>query len=765
MNTQSSGPPLDGLRVLEITNGPPGQIAGMLFADLGADVVRLVHADSIEPPIGDLPAWLCWNRGKTLAVADGDTNRLLARADVVLHDLHPEQRSAEGFDAETVRTRFPALVDIWLAPIAATGRWAELPGDQLLLDAVSGFAAHHPASVERPVASAVATRHPVQGALAVTAAMSALIGRDSDGHGRSATISGLHAEAATLATLVSRSIDGPPIVSAGKSLQAGPFFRLYCAGDGQWFYLAALSPTLFIRALEVLDRLDLLVRPDVAGEFTNLMRPEIGTAVGAELEQVFAAAPVEHWIELFRAAEVPVAVVSDPARWLTGEVMAHACPPVERAHPRLGPVRLPGTPIDFSRAVIEVGELPRPDLVVPDSDVWADADPLPAPEGPPPNPDDRPLGHLRVIDTASFLAGPFVSTLLARHGADVVKLEAPDGDPYAAYSASYGIVNEHKPRLRLDLTDPSARDEFFELVTQADVVVDNLAASSLARLGLSPERFEQANPDLVRCSITAYGADGPFTDWPGFDPIMQSLSGLAAIQGGDGRPVATAAPVHDVATGCLGAIGTLAAVWARSPRRASNHRRPAQRAYASLAATSTFLQAAELTTFADRMKRTVGGSDFAGPTATHRLYSASDRWVAVAATTSELRRAMLGALGLGHDRDDERDDKDEEVLATRVQDVIGECSAASVVETLEAVGVPVCVAIERVELDDPFLVENDYSHVFDAPEIGRIEAASGYTDWNHVDRPPPLDPSRLVADRVDVVRRWSRGTSTRGSGT
>ncbi len=126
---------------------------------------------------------------------------------------------------------------------------------------------------------------------------------------------------------------------------------------------------------------------------------------------------------------------------------------------------------------------------------------------------------------------------------------------------------------------------------------------------------------------------------------------------------------------------------------------------------------------------------------------------------------MLGALGLGHDRDDERDDKDEEVLATRVQDVIGECSAASVVETLEAVGVPVCVAIERVELDDPFLVENDYSHVFDAPEIGRIEAASGYTDWNHVDRPPPLDPSRLVADRVDVVRRWSRGTSTRGSGT
>ncbi len=733
---------LAGLRVLEIASDQPGQVAGMLFADLGADVVRLASAADGSIATEQLPGWLCRNRGKTLATGQGPTDRLLARADVLLHDLPPVERAAAGLDASTLRRRFPALVDVWLAPIASRGRWSKLPGDQLLLDALSGFAAHHPATDERPVASVVPTRHSVQGALAVVAAMAGVIARDRDTHGRSATTSGLHAEAATLATLVSRSIDGAPVMSPGKSLQAGPYFRLYQAGDAKWFYLAALSPDLFIRALEVIDCLDLLVRPDVAGEFTNMMRPDVGIAVGSALEAVFASAPADEWIQRFRSAGVPVAAVLDPSDWLTGDVMAHACPPVERMHPSLGTILMPGTPLSIPVAPPVVGEAPVFERAVPAASVWTDVAALPTPSGPNPGTDDRPLGHMRVLDASSFLAGPFVSTLLARHGADVVKVEPTGGDPYSVYSTSYGNVNEHKQRLRIDLSDPVGREEFLELVGHCDVVVDNLVAASLARLGLTPDRFEQANPALVRCSITAYGYDGPFTDLPGFDPIMQSLSGLAAVQGGLGRPITTAAPVHDVGTGCLGAIGTLAALWA------NQHGRRVGRVYASLAATSTFLQAAELTTYSGRPRRAVGGPNFAGPTATHRLYAAADRWLAIAATSPEDRHAVVAAFAI----DDQLDD---ETLAARLQDVIGALSASSVIERLESAGVAACTAIERVELDDPFLVENDYSHVFETPDIGRIEAVSGYTDWDHAARPGPRPCSEHEADRAAILERWS----------
>src|SRR5690606_15261118 len=128
-------------------------------------------------------------------------------------------------------------------------------------------------------------------------------------------------------------------------------------------------------------------------------------------------------------------------------------------------------------------------------------------------------------------------------------VEGRTGDPYGFYTASYAAINVHKRRIRLDLREEADRRTFLELVAGADVVVDNLLPASLERLGLPPEVFETANPRLVRCSVTAYGQTGPWAEFPGFDPIVQSLSGLVSLQGGDGRPVATAAPVNDAGCG------------------------------------------------------------------------------------------------------------------------------------------------------------------------------------------------------------------------
>ncbi len=736
---------LDGVRVLEWTDSAAGQVAGMLLADLGADVVRVLP-DGDGERVG-LPGWLCWNRGKTLVAGSDRIDHLLVRADVLVDDGTHAALSTRGHTAATLRDRAPGLVSVWMPATRSPYLGHELPNDQLLLDAISGFAANHPALEERPIASVTQARPMIQGALGAVAAMAGLLARTRDGWGRAATVTGLHAEAATLATLVNESVDGPAKVAPGRSVSGGPYFRLYQGGDGRWFYLAALSPELFIGALDVMDRLDVFALPSVAGEFLNFIKPEVTAEVNAELETTIAEQSAEEWVRRFEGAGVPAALLSDPDDWLGSDVVAHACPPVRRRHPDVGEVTMPGPPLDLSGDGVGAGELPSSSRPAVAADVWPGVDPLPAPAGLPPGADDRPLAGLRVIDTATFLAAPFVSTLLAAHGADVVKIEAPTGDPYGIYTHSYGIINEHKPRLAVDLSDEEGRRLFLELVALADVVVDNLTAAKLARMDLGPERYDAANPALVRCSVTAFGAVGPYADLPGFDPVLQTLSGLAAVQGGAGRPITINAPVHDVAVGCLGALGTLAALWRR------HQTGQGQRVFTSLAASSTFLQSGDITDYAGRPARPVGGPDFPGPSSWHRFYRAADGWIGVSAATDTQRRSLLALLdrsGLWAVDDDER--------AVAIEAVTGrEPGEALVVRLLDA-GVPAGGAVERGrELIDPFLLEQDFSHVVETVGVGRIRAASGYTDWDHAPRRPPLPASQLGVDLVAVRARWTAG--------
>ena len=738
----TGAPPLEGVRVLEWTGSAAGQAAGMLLADLGADVVRVVPDRDVERT--GLPGWLCWNRGKTLVGVADSVDLLIDRAGVLLCDGPLSELSARGHTAEALRDRAPTLVSVWMPALRSPYLGHELPADQLLLDGVSGFAANHPAVEERPIASVAQARPMIQGALGAVAAVAGLLARTRDGWGRAATVTGLHTEAAALATLVNESLDGPTKISPGRSVTGGPHFRLYRAGDGHWFYLAALSPELFIRALDVMDRLDLFALPGVAGEFLNFMLPDVIIEVNAELEKTVAEHPAEEWMRRFEAAEVPAAMLGDPDQWLRSDVMAHACPPAIGRHPEVGEVVMPAPPLELSADEVRAGELQRPGHRVDAASVWPGVEPVATPSGPPPGDDDRPLAGLRVVDTATFLAAPFVSTLLAAHGADVVKVEAPTGDPYGVYTHSYGIINEHKPRLPIDLRDEKGREDFLALLGAADVAVDNLTAAKLARLDLGSERYEDANPALVRCSVTAYGTAGPYADLPGFDPVLQTFSGFAAVQGGAGRPVTVNAPLHDVAVGCIGALGTLAALW----RRRQTGR--GQRVFTSLAASSAFLQSAELTTYEGRPARPVGGPDFPGPSSWQRFYQAADGWIGVSATTEAQRRALLGRLdqpALWEMEDEER--------AVAIEAVTHQHPCESLVVRLLDAGVPAARAVERgQELGDPFLLEQGFSHVVETAAVGRIRAVSGYTDWEHAERRPPLPADQLGVDLDALRARW-----------
>jgi len=199
---------------------------------------------------------------------------------------------------------------------------------------------------------------------------------------------------------------------------------------------------------------------------------------------------------------------------------------------------------------------------------------MPLPDHPP-RPKDAPtaLDGLLVIDFTRVVAGPACTQTLADFGATVIKIENPDGgDDTRAYehaeiggeSAAYLSLNRNKRGIALDLGVPEAREVARELISRADVVVENFSASVMEKFGLDYASVAPTNPRLVYCSISAYGRKGPFAWRPGFDPITQAESGFMSLNGfPDGPPVRTGPPIVDIATGMSACNAILLALLAR----------------------------------------------------------------------------------------------------------------------------------------------------------------------------------------------------------
>jgi crotonobetainyl-CoA:carnitine CoA-transferase CaiB-like acyl-CoA transferase len=183
------------------------------------------------------------------------------------------------------------------------------------------------------------------------------------------------------------------------------------------------------------------------------------------------------------------------------------------------------------------------------------------------------LDGLLVVDFTRIVAGPACTQTLADFGAEVIKIENPDGgDDTRAYehaeiggeSAAYLSLNRNKRGIALDLNVPAAREVARELISRADVVVENFSASVMEKFGLDYASVAPANPRLIYCSISAYGRTGPFASRPGFDPITQAESGFMSLNGfPDGPAVRTGPPIVDMATGMSACNAILLALIAR----------------------------------------------------------------------------------------------------------------------------------------------------------------------------------------------------------
>jgi crotonobetainyl-CoA:carnitine CoA-transferase CaiB-like acyl-CoA transferase len=180
------------------------------------------------------------------------------------------------------------------------------------------------------------------------------------------------------------------------------------------------------------------------------------------------------------------------------------------------------------------------------------------------------LRGLRVLDLSRVLAGPYCGQMLADHGADVIKVEAPRGDetrewgpPFLAdgMSAYYRNLNRNKRNVVVDLSRPEGRAVVDDLLGRADVLVENFKAGTLEKWGWDRDTLERRHPRLVHCRITGFGTDGPLGGLPGYDAVLQAYGGLMSVNGEPaGGPLRVGVPVVDLVTGVLAFSGILLAL-------------------------------------------------------------------------------------------------------------------------------------------------------------------------------------------------------------
>jgi crotonobetainyl-CoA:carnitine CoA-transferase CaiB-like acyl-CoA transferase len=595
--------PLEGIAVVDSSVGMAGGSAAMLLADFGADVVRVTPMDPADP--GER----VWARGKRIAEVDGAAlEELLARADVHV---------SSALDADAGRPAHERLVQLLTPPFLGSHTpWAGGAESDPLLAAVAGVSLRQ-ASVEGgPVESVYRHLLTVQGVWAAACAVAALVERESSGLGQRVTVGGLHGAMIAAAAGFSFDADAPdPAPDAPRPGGGGgavPFYRTYQCGDGEWLFLAALTPRFTTIAFEVLGVPDLLEDPRLEGKGrAGVLLPEHSTWAIETLAGIFRTRPRDEWLSLLGAAGCPAGALLDRDDWLDHPQLAAIGMRVEA-----GGVVMPGNPIHLDSRGVDEAAWPAPGAPA-NSRHGSGAGTIGAA-----NPGRGPLAGVRVLDLGAIIAGPFSASLLAELGADVIKIEPLGGDSFRG--PGFAAYNKGQRGIALDLQHPDGRDAFLDLARGADLVVDNYRPGVLGRLRLRHEDLVAVNPSISTLSVTGFGEGGPLGEEPGFDPVLQAMSGMMDAQGGDGDPVFFTVPVNDVTTAAEGALAGAVALFHRARTGAGS------RMWTSLAGTSALLQAGELVRYPGRPSARRGGRDFRGPGDDDRYHPCADGWVRVA---------------------------------------------------------------------------------------------------------------------------------------
>lgn len=649
--------PLGDLRVVEIGHYVAAPYAATLFADQGAEVIK------IERPGGDPyrrePArFAAWNRGKRcmeldLASTEGRAEALgvISGADVVVENLRPGAMERLGLSTDSLRERQPRLVTCSISAFGSSGPSRHDPGWEPLVHARAGaqqgvFTGDEPIWLPFPMASVAAAL------LAVIGIGAALVKRETTAYGQ-------HVETSLFEALLYLNA-GPVFHRPGHRPRVirqtrSPILHTYATSDGRGMQINLSGTERWrevVRLIE-LDDDDGLDFSDVAS-LAKLSDREWCDRMRGELGRRFAERTADEWEEALLRTPAAVAKCCTLEEWV-----AHA---QVKANDVLSPDGLVGPPLRM-----RTGE--------------------PARVRPRHGGENGALAGHRVIDLSSFWAGPLAARFLAELGADVVKVEPPGGE--GAFQLTpvlpniYMDANRSKRGVTLDVRCDEDRRRLFDLVAAADVVVENAVAGTWEHLGLDGEHFRAANPNLLYARAKGFGLHGPMASRPSFDYVVQAATGMEMTQGG-GRAQPVNFTANDYGTGLHMAAGIVLALLVRLRGTLVST------VEASLMTTATVFQSEHVAQLAMHgPRRDDVGDDLKGPSAPCRLYQAEDGWIVVCAVTGEQRHALRDALGLT------------ELSVEAASPVLGSLTVDAACSLLLSRHVPVAVSVHpNAVLDD-----------------------------------------------------------------
>ena len=276
--------------------------------------------------------------------------------------------------------------------------------------------------------------------------------------------------------------------------------------------------------------------------------------------------------------------------------------------------------------------------------------------GPTTAPKTGPLAGLRVLDMATVVAAPFGATLCADAGAEVVKLELPDGnDPLRGLAPTglyWKVLNRGKAGISLDVRQPEGRALFLQLITGFDVLVENFRPGTMDRWGLDWATLQRHNPRLSVLRLTGFGQTGPYAGRPGFARIFEAMGGLAHLTGdADGNPLHINFPIGDSIAGLFGAfaIASLAAERARDPQAPGRE--------VDLSATEALLRvleplAAEHECHGEVRNRSGARASYTAPSNIYRTHDGL--WITLVGSSDAIFRRLCAAMGTPALADDPR---------------------------------------------------------------------------------------------------------------
>jgi crotonobetainyl-CoA:carnitine CoA-transferase CaiB-like acyl-CoA transferase len=375
----------------------------------------------------------------------------------------------------------------------------------------------------------------------------------------------------------------------------------------------------------------------------------------------------------------------------------------------------------------------------------------------------HPLEGVRILELGQIIAGTYGSQLLSDLGAEVIKVEAPEGDlgrnpsvaPYRGLSGLFLTLNRNKQSIVINLKNAAGRRVFYDLVKVSDVVIDNFRPGVLDRLKIDYAALSRVNPRIIQCSVTGFGIAGEYKDYPALDIIIQAISGHMAITGEPGRPpVRIGIPLADLSGGIYSCKAILAALFDRE--RSGEGRRIDLSMFDAMLHLLSYTGTMWLTN-GEVPKPPGSAHDYTVP---WQAFEAANGYVVVATRQENFWRKLCTVLDDRDLADDPRfaDNasrvKHRDVLVPRLERIFHTRTVADWLERLRAAGVP-AAPVNNVDgaFSEPPVKEREMVVEYDHPEIGKVRLPGNPIKMSNVPgticRPAP----RLGEHTDSVLRR------------